>query len=1064
MSKALQARANPYVGPRSFRRGEKLYGRDREVVELLDLLIAERIVLLYSPSGAGKTSLIQAVLVSQLEREGFEVLPVMRVGLEPPPNLELPQASNRYVLSLLLSLERELPAEEQMPLAALAVLTLEDYLQHRQAAFSTTGGLVLIFDQFEEILTVDPTNRPAKRAFFTQVGAALRNRELWALFAMREEFLAGLDPYLRPVPTRLTMTYRLEFLEEEGARQAIRRPARDAGIDFADGAATKLVDDLRRVRVQQPDGHMKEELGPYVEPVQLQVVCRRLWDRLPADTTQIVVSHLGAIGDVDTALAGYYAERVAAVATKQAVPERAIRDWFDRRLITEYGIRGQVLQGPERSEGLPNQAIWPLVDAHLVRAEQRRGAIWFELAHDRLIDPIREDNSAWRERALSTLQRQADLWNKAQRPEGLLLHGEDLVNAERWLQDHAYELEPFERDFLDRSRTRQKVVKRQRILAVGLAVMFVLAVLAAFFAWIKAGEAVAARKVAEQQQGTAVALLNQVRLADLAVTSSWQTAVALQIDVATARAQPDLQVGTLEALSAASTAAIAAQQTAEAQRGTVVVAVITVVPPSETPAPSDGPSATPSPTVHTPIIVGSSISRLTDDPAQEYVASYSPDGRYIAYMSDRDGSWQIYLMNVDGSGAHRLTTNDADNHKPRFSPDGQQLVFVSKTEGDFDLYLMALEGQHVRRLIDLPGDQTSPSFSPDGQSIVFVDSIEKQYDIFLTDVTGSFLQNLTAHPANDVSPAFAPDGQHLVFQSDRDGNWEIYALNLDSGEVRRLTHDRSRDAEPAVSPDGRWIVFESKRSGNYDLYMMDWDGGQLRRLTTDPAADQVPAFSPDGSGIIFQSKRAGGVDLYTLPLAAAMAMPTVAVTQEAMASPTPSVVTARVNILDDFESYSGSTALRAVYDVNDAGGANSGELLLGRSPHVDSGRKSAALHYDIKRLPPADYVGVERRFSAQNWQGFETLDIWIEGGGPDVYLTIQFGESSQEVWRYETTLPTDAVHEFSLTLDQDTFSRADWSPRQNDRIDLDAIDYYAIFVARAEPGMGVIYVDDVVLK
>ena len=73
-------RPNPYPGPRSFQRGEQLYGRERETAELLDLLIAERIVLFASPSGAGKTSLVQAALIPVLEDEGFLVLPTMHPG------------------------------------------------------------------------------------------------------------------------------------------------------------------------------------------------------------------------------------------------------------------------------------------------------------------------------------------------------------------------------------------------------------------------------------------------------------------------------------------------------------------------------------------------------------------------------------------------------------------------------------------------------------------------------------------------------------------------------------------------------------------------------------------------------------------------------------------------------------------------------------------------------------------------------------------------------------------------------------------------------------------------
>ena len=80
-----KAIGNPYVGPQAFRRGDAFYGRDRETADLLDLVIAERVVLLYSPSGAGKSSLIAAGLVRQLEAEGFEVLPLVRLTHEAPP-------------------------------------------------------------------------------------------------------------------------------------------------------------------------------------------------------------------------------------------------------------------------------------------------------------------------------------------------------------------------------------------------------------------------------------------------------------------------------------------------------------------------------------------------------------------------------------------------------------------------------------------------------------------------------------------------------------------------------------------------------------------------------------------------------------------------------------------------------------------------------------------------------------------------------------------------------------------------------------------------------------------
>jgi hypothetical protein len=122
----------------------------------------------------------------------------------------------------------------------------------------------MILDQFEEIL-MDPTDWAAKEKFFAQVGVALRDRRCWALFAMREDYLAGLDPYLRLIPTRLGTTYRLELLNKSAALDAIERPASVVGAKFDLIAAERLVNDLRRVWVQRPDGTTEERLGPCVD-------------------------------------------------------------------------------------------------------------------------------------------------------------------------------------------------------------------------------------------------------------------------------------------------------------------------------------------------------------------------------------------------------------------------------------------------------------------------------------------------------------------------------------------------------------------------------------------------------------------------------------------------------------------------------------------------------------------------------------------------------------------------------------------------------------------------------
>ena len=472
---ASNSHSNPYVGPRSFQTGETLYGRDYELRQLLDLLIAERIVLLHSPSGAGKSSLIQAGLVPRLLEEGFRVLPPVRVNLEPPAELRDEPYFNRYTFSALISLQEVLPDEQRIAPKKMAIMTLEEFLAKvpAQTGASPENGAsneIIIFDQFEEILTVAPTQIKEKTVFFNQVGAALRQRNRWALFSMREDYLAALNPYLRPIPTRFGNTFRLDFLGKEAACQAIQFPARRAEVDFTDEAVQKLVDDLRKVQVQQPDGTMEEQFGPYVEPVQLQVVCYRLWEHLPTSARQILTSDIETVGDVDAALADYYAERVAEVAAQTGASQRTIRDWFEHQLITPQGIRGQVLMGKEQSGDLDNRAIRLLENAHLLRAEKRGGAIWFELAHDRLIGPVRKNNAAWFQTHLTLFQRQAALWALEKRPDSLLLRDLELEQAEAWTLAHASELTDLERSFLEacqelrnRELEAKKLVEAQQV-------------------------------------------------------------------------------------------------------------------------------------------------------------------------------------------------------------------------------------------------------------------------------------------------------------------------------------------------------------------------------------------------------------------------------------------------------------------------------------------------------------------------------------------------------------------------------------------------------------------------
>ncbi len=469
---AAPALENPFIGVQPYPEGRTLYGREQESAELADLIISRRIVLLYSPSGAGKTSLINTALRRELVVRGkgrFRASPAIRVSY-----LAEGVAANRYVLSVLHHLERAFPAAEQLPDGTLGLYTLPRYLAERwspyvQSQEARTRRELLVFDQFEELFTLDPTDLAAKREFLAQVAEALGNREegeeapaartplRWALFAMREDFIAELDPYKALLPTALSTRFRLNLLGRDAAQRVILNTAADAGAAFDEEAIRRIVSDLARVRA--PRGTPGEWVeGPFVEPVQLQVVCRRLWSRHMRDgkhhlrpedlaATADTGDDARALGAVDDALAAFYAECVREAAGGSTTRERCIRDWIEGGLVSKTKLRAQVMLDP--ATPLPvTDAEMRALGGTLLRKDTRGGREWVELTHDRLVEPLLWDNNRWRDAHLSLLQMQAHLWSAAGRGDGYLLTGDALEQAATWAATHDHELSDVDRDFL----------------------------------------------------------------------------------------------------------------------------------------------------------------------------------------------------------------------------------------------------------------------------------------------------------------------------------------------------------------------------------------------------------------------------------------------------------------------------------------------------------------------------------------------------------------------------------------------------------------------------------------
>ena len=247
---------------------------------------------------------------------------------------------------------------------------------------------------------------------------------------------------------------------------------------------------------------------------------------------------------------------------------------------------------------------------------------------------------------------------------------------------------------------------------------------------------------------------------------------------------------------------------------------------------------------------GSGVTRLTEHPEVDWGPDWSPDGQLIAFSSYRDGESDIYVINADGSGVTQLTNHPEFDGYPAWSASGEQIAFSSARDGDSDIYVMNADGSGVTQLTNHPEYDGDPAWSPDGRRITFMsgrdvnaDTVETG-DIYVMNADGSGVTRLTEHPNGDRDPDWSPGGQQIAFSSSRDGDSAIYVMNADGSGVRQLTDTPGQDGSPAWSPGGRQIAFSSSRDGDWNIYVMNADGSGVRQLTDNPGADETLDWSP----------------------------------------------------------------------------------------------------------------------------------------------------------------------------------------------------------------------------
>ncbi|MEM7482117.1 MAG: hypothetical protein AAF481_13155 [Acidobacteriota bacterium] len=262
-----------------------------------------------------------------------------------------------------------------------------------------------------------------------------------------------------------------------------------------------------------------------------------------------------------------------------------------------------------------------------------------------------------------------------------------------------------------------------------------------------------------------------------------------------------------------------------------------------------------------------------------YKPAWSPDGRRLAFESNRDGNLEIYTMNADGSNPRRVTRHAATDAGPSWSPDGERIFFYSNRsseenpDGRWRLYSTAADGSDVESFGPGRHDEFRPVASPDGRFIAYDAWTESAgtHQVFVYDPAKDEATQLTRTRSYESAPQWSPDGSRIAFFSERDfppaedrrrTPAEIYTMAPDGSDLRRITQLGVRSHYPAWSPDGRWLAFESDREGNTDIYLVRPDGSGLTPLTQHPAPDLGVTWSPDGSRLVFVSERDGTAQIY----------------------------------------------------------------------------------------------------------------------------------------------------------------------------------------------------------